>query len=449
MRYAEWLESKAQSVAGVGIRPRRLLPHLFEYQSDLVRRALSVGRFALFCDTGTGKTAMQLEWSRVVSQRAGRVLILAPLAVAEQTAREAKRFGTPCRCLREDDDTSPVVITNYEMLHHFPADRFAGIVLDESSILKDYTGKFRNTIIESFAKTPYRLACTATPAPNDHMELGNHAEFLGWKTRSEMLAEYFVHDGGSTQSWRLKGHARDAFWRWVCSWAAVMARPSDLGYSDDGFAIPDMHVHEHVIAVDHADMRPEGYLFAPQATTLSDQRAVRRATMDDRVSAVADLAAERDPVVVWCELNAESEAVTAAIDGAVEVRGSDTFERKREALLGFADGTYRVLVTKPKIAGHGLNWQHCSNVIFVGVSHSFEQTYQAIRRCWRYGQKREVHVHFIRAETEDAIIENYRRKETDHRAMIAQMLEHHRDAIGGRRWVEYEPKQKMTIPEWL
>lgn len=446
MEYQEYIEAKMQTSQRVGIDHGPLSDVLFQWQRDLVSRALRRGRFCLFTDTGTGKTMMQLEWARHIP---GRVLILAPLAVAEQTVREGAKLGMIPKYLRADDGETRIVVANYEMLDHFDAADFDGIVLDESSILKAYDGKTRTAIIDAFAGTPYRLACTATPAPNDHMELGNHSEFLGEKTRAEMLAEFFCHDGGDTSQWRLKGHAEDIFWRWVCSWAAFMGRPSDLGYSDSDFQLPPLEMHEHVIGVDHLAARKSGMLFALQARGLNEQRAVRRGTADERVNMAVELANGHQPAVIWCELNTESDALSRAINDSVEVRGSDSHEDKHAALTGFSDGKHRVMVTKPKIAGFGLNWQHCNNVIFVGASHSFEQTYQAIRRCWRYGQTRPVHVHIIRAETEDEVVANYKRKEAQFSEMRVKMVEHTKNAMEQNRWVEYEPGIEMEIPSWL
>ena len=447
MKYTDYIATKSAVTERAGIHDAYISDALFPWQSELVSRALSRGRFCLFTDTGTGKTIMQLEWAKHVAEK-GRVLILAPLAVAEQTVAEGVKLNMVLKYLREDDG-SRIVVTNYEMLSHFNPDDFAGIVLDESSILKSFTGKIRTQIIDSFAATPYRLACTATPAPNDHMELGNHAEFLGEKSRTEMLAEYFVHDGSSTQAWRLKGHAEDIFWRWICSWAAFMGRPSDLGFSDDDYQLPPIRMHEQVIPVDHKAAQTGGTLFAMQARTLNEQRSVRRGTMTERVKLAAMLANGHDPAVIWCELNAESAALRKAIPGAVEVVGSDSPEKKHAALTGFSRGDIRVMITKPSIAGFGLNWQHCNRVIFVGASHSFEQTYQAIRRCWRFGQNRPVNVHIIRAETEDAVVSNYNRKERQFSEMRAKMVEHTRNAMEGARWTEYNPNNEMRIPKWL
>lgn len=453
--YADFIAAKHETGAAVPVPlAGKLHEALFPFQRDITSWALRRGRAAIFADTGLGKSLMQLEWARHVSAH-GRVLILAPLAVAEQTVAEGKRFGIASRYARSMSDAQAITVTNYEMLSHFDAASFVGIVLDESSILKAFDGKTRTELIETFAQTPWRLACTATPAPNDFTELGNHSEFLGVKARTEMLAEYFVHDGATTQEWRLKGHAQRAFWSWVCSWAALVKRPSDLGYDDAGFALPALEMSDRVLPIDHREVHHLGQLFAAPVLTLGEQRASRRASLERRVAMAASLATHDEPVLVWCELNDESDAVTAAISGAVQVRGADAPETKRERLLGFTDGSIRVLVTKPSIAGFGMNWQHCAHMIFMGASHSYEQTYQAIRRCWRYGQMRPVRVDVIRLETEDAILRNYQRKCDDADRMSVAMMTYARqiqaETISGakREWSDYQPRCRARIPSWL
>ena len=424
MKYSDFLASKVVMDTPTGIEaPEAINPLLFDFQRDIVRWALKRGRAAVFADCGMGKTPMQLTWAHHVP---GPVLIFAPLAVSAQTVREGQKFGVPVQYVREQPiDPSGVYITNYEMLDHFDPTAWHGVVLDESSIIKHKDGAFRNRLIESFANTPFRLACTATPAPNDFTELGNHAEFLGTLTMTEMLSTYFVHDGGSTQNWRLKGHAQSDFWRWLCSWAVMIRAPSDLGYSDDGFALPGLCYHDHVIRTETA---PEGFLFPVEAQTLQERLAARRSTIDERVERCAkDVNASAEPWIVWCNLNDESAALAHTIPDSVEVRGSDDPDKKEAALLGFSDGDYRVLITKPSIAGHGMNWQHCRNVAFVGLSDSWEQYYQAVRRCWRFGQEQDVHVHVYTAETEGAVVANIKRKEADASKMADEMLIHMRD----------------------
>lgn len=452
--YESFVAAKSATSTFGGIEHGRLSKHLFPHQRDLVDWALRRGRAAIFADTGLGKGPMLLEWAKHVAKH-GRVLILAPLAVAEQLGRESQRFGIKGVEVCRADTGAQISITNYEMLHHFDTTAFAGVVLDESSILKSFNGSTRNALIEAFAATPYRLACTATPAPNDYTELGNHSEFLGVKSRVEMLAEYFVHDGGSTQDWRIKGHAEDVFWRWVCSWGAVVKRPSDLGHSDDGYNLPPLRMHERVVEVNHRDAWKAGLLFAPDAVSLADQRATRRLTMDRRVAIAAELAAGSESCIVWCELNDEADAVTAAVNGAVQVAGSDAPEVKAERMLAFADGRVRVLVSKASICGFGMNWQHCAKMIFLGASHSYEQTYQAIRRCWRFGQKSPVDIFIIRAETEGAIVENFRRKEADAERMAGEMGSRMRDVMcaevrgASREWNPYAPAVKLLVPDWI
>jgi hypothetical protein len=420
--YSDFIESKHRRFQSNGIALDELSPALYGFQSHIVRWALGIGRSCIFADCGLGKTIMQLEWAhRVCDHTAGRVLVLSPLAVAAQTEREAARFGYKdvARSEAGSDDGTRIVLTNYERLHHFDPDDFVGVVLDESSILKSYTGHFRNEIINGFAGHRFKLACTATPAPNDVMELGNHAEFVGAMTRTEMLSMFFVHDGGETQKWRLKGHARDEFWKWVMSWASVVSRPSDLGFSDDGFDLPELHYHTHTV---EAGVAQEGMLFDVGSPTLTERRHARRSSLDSRCQVAADLASDTDEQwILWCDLNDESARLAELIPEAVEVRGSDTNEHKRNAMLGFSDGDIRVLVTKPKIAGFGMNWQNCARMAFVGLSDSYEALYQSTRRCWRFGQPREVEAHIITSTAEGAVLKNVTRKESDHREMQRRM----------------------------
>lgn len=423
MEYQEFLSKKLRSdpATGLGVVPE-LNPMLFPFQKDIVSWALRRGRAAIFADCGMGKTPMQLEWAKQVP---GKILILCPLAVAAQTLREAAKFGISDISYQRDKPKDRITVANYEMLEQFDPSYFDGVVLDESSILKAYDGKTRNQIIGAFEKTPFRLACTATAAPNDYMELGNHSEFLGTMTRTEMLATYFVHDGGETQKWRLKGHAAQDFWRWIASWAVAIRKPSDLGYEDGDFILPPLQYHEHIV---HAEGASEGMLFAMPAATLQERIGARRTTIDERVKACADLVnASDEPWVIWCNLNDESSALTTAIAGAVEVRGSDSQSAKESRLADFSSLKTRVLVTKTSIAGFGLNWQHCRNVAFVGLSDSWESYYQAIRRCWRFGQTMPVNVHVISSDIEGAIVANIKRKEEDAAIMANEMLEHMKD----------------------
>ena len=427
MTYEAFLKSKAMTLPPTGLRViPELSSKLFEYQKDITRWALRRGRACIWADCGLGKTPMQLEWARHVPNR---VLIFAPLAVSQQTIREGEKFGIEVSYARNqkqaDELGGKIIITNYEMIEHFTPEKWNGIVLDESSIIKSCDGATRELIINKFCGVPFRLACTATPAPNDYMELGSHAEFVGSMTREEMLAMYFVHDGGETQKWRLKGHAKKDFWKWLCSWAIMIRKPSDLGYSDDGFTLPAIKYHEHII---HAEKASEGELIALPAASLQERIGARRATIDERVRKCAELVnSSGGQWLIWCNLNGESEALTSAIHGAVEVTGSDAPEDKERALLGFADGSVKILVSKPKIAGWGMNFQRCHNMAFVGLSDSWESYYQAVRRCWRFGQKNTVNVHVITADIEGAVVSNIKRKESDADAMAREMVQHMKD----------------------
>lgn len=429
MRYEDYIQSKMSVAAASGFDAADLSGHLFPFQRDIVRWALRRGRAAIFADCGMGKTLMQLEYAhRVTEHTGGRAIILCPLAVAEQTVREARRFGIDASYMREDDGETRIVVANYEMMQRFDVASFDCVVLDESSILKSFDGKTRTEILTATATVPYRLACTATPAPNDHMELGNHAQFCGIMSREEMLASFFVHDtGGNTSDWRLKGHARGAFWKWVASWAVSVRTPSDIGHPDDGFSLPPMHIHTHVVNAPN-DAVDTGMLFRMEALSLSDLRAESKRTLDARVRQTADLVnTTPGPWIVWCHTNAEEDALVAQIADAVAVRGSDSPDDKRDRMVAFADGDIRVLVTKPSIAGFGMNWQHCSNVAFVGLSHSYEQFYQAVRRCWRFGQRSAVNVHVTIADTEQAVLRSIREKQAAADTMAQEMTKAMRD----------------------
>jgi len=419
MNYQEFLASKRIVVYPSGFDCDDISPKLFDFQRDIVRWSLKKGKAAVFCGTGLGKTPMQLSWAKCVSNHTGGdVLILAPLAVAQQTAREGEKFDVPVTVCRSQADVKPGVnITNYEMLHAFDASHFQGIVLDESSILKAFEGRTRNEIISAFRNTPYKLACTATPAPNDHMELGNHAEFLGVMGRTEMLSMFFVHDGGETSKWRLKGHARQSFWEWVASWAVMMSMPSDLGYENGKFELPPLNIHQITV-------RPEISAFQGEAKTLQDRRLARRESIEDRIRAcIGKTRDEMDKWLIWCNLNAEQDALAKAFgDKCVSVQGSTPHDKRLEMEKAWREGDVPVLVSKPEIFGFGLNWQHCNKMAFVGLSDSFEQYFQAVRRCWRFGQDKPVDVYVITAEAEGAVVKNIERKEADFKEMLSGMI---------------------------
>lgn len=422
MDYQEFLESKDKRFSSVGFEPVEFTAPLFPFQQAIVCWALQKGRSCIFADCGLGKSAMQLEWGFQVATHTRRpVLIVAPLAVSAQTVREGAKFGVPVTQSRDGAVHFPLTITNYEMLDKFKASDFSGVVLDESSIIKHHDGKTRTEILEKFAATDYRLACTATPSPNDYTELGNHSEFVGAMSRVEMLAKYFYHDGGDTAIWTLKGHAEDEFWKWVCSWAVTIRKPSDIGHDDAGYDLPPIEVFQHVIETQSSDI----FQLAKTAKTLNDQRAVRRDTLEERCQKVAEMCnASVEQWVVWCDLNTEGDKLASLINGAVQVSGTDSMEEKEQRLAAFQAGTIRVLVSKVKIAGFGLNWQHCHNVAFVGPTHSYEMYYQAIRRNWRFGQKSKVSVHVVSSDMDGAVVGNLQRKEKAATAMQDAMLKH-------------------------
>lgn len=447
--YADFLARKAQLDPPTGLLPDQIpdLPEaLFPFQRDIVRWALLRGRAGLLADTGTGKSLMQLAWADAVCRfTGGRVILLTPLAVAAQMVREATKFGIAARQCATQADVGPGInVTNYAKLHHFDLSAFVGVVLDESSILKSFDGKTRNMLVESCRDIPFRLAATATPAPNDHTELGNHAEWLGVMSLTGMQSTFFIHDSSDTKSWRLKGHAENDFWRWMCSWSVLLRRPSDLGYDDGAYSLPPLEQIEHLVPVD-----------GPPARTLSERLTARRNSIADRVAKAVALTPADRPFVWWCNLNAESEALARAIPGAVEVRGSDKEDEKERKLNDFAAGRCRVLVTKPTICGFGLNWQHCADTGFVGLNDSFEQVYQAVRRFWRFGQTRPVTVHFVAASTEGAVLENLRRKEADAERMAAGMVANMADLSSAlvhgstREMDAYAPTLPMHVPHWL
>ncbi len=393
-------------------------PSLFGFQRAVTTWAIRKGRAALFLDTGLGKTRCQIEYARLIGERA---LILAPLGVARQTVREAAAIGVEVTYARHQRDASDgLTITNYEMLEHFDPAAFGTVVLDESSLLKSLDGKTRTKLIELFADTPYRLCCTATPAPNDITEIANHAEFLGVMRRVDMLAAFFIHDD---EGWRLKGHAESAFYRWLASWAMAVRFPSDIGYPDDGYILPPLSIEP--VWVD-ADYVPDGQLFFTALKGIGHRAAIRKGTLAERVQAAADLVngTPDEPWLLWCGLNAESSALAAAIPGAVEIVGSESADSKAAKIEGFADGRIRVVVSKAGITGFGVNWQHCAHMVFVGLGDSWEQYYQCIRRCYRFGQGRPVHAYIVLSQIEDAIYANVMRKEQEARAMSQKLIEH-------------------------
>jgi hypothetical protein len=455
--YRAFLATKAIVDPMTGLDTVPDLPDcLFPHQRDIVAWALRRGRAALFAGTGLGKSLMELAWAQAVCEATGgMVLLFAPLAVSNQMIREAAKFGIPARLVTCQAECGPGInITNFQKMAHFDIAAFVGIVLDESSILKSTDGKYRNALIEACQSVPFRLAATATPAPNDFMELGNHAEFLGVMRYTDMLATFFAHDGGSTRNWRLKGHAENEFWRWMASWAVMLRKPSDLGYANDGYDLPELVFHQHTVKVDHVPNMDTG-MFPVPAHTLSERLAARRDTVDERVALAASLTPADRPFVWWCNLNAEAEALAKAIPGAVNLHGGLDDDEKERILIAFSEGEITHLVTKATLAGFGMNWQHCADTGFVGLNDSFEQFYQAVRRFWRFGQSQPVSCHMIAAETEGAVVANIKRKEADADRMAAAMVLHMSDlssaAVRGsvRDNPNYNPVQPVVIPTFL
>lgn len=453
MNYNDFLESKKRFIKPSGFDCQLETEHLKPFQKAMVQWAVKKGKCGLYADTGLGKTRMQLFFADEIHKRTGgNVLILAPLAVSAQTKREGKTIGINVTlCRTQDDVKKGINITNYEMLHSFNADDFIGIVLDESSILKSYSGKVKQEIIDSFAHTPYKLSCSATPAPNDYEELGNQAEFLGVCTRTEMLSEFFVHDNGETQKWRLKGHAVKEFWKWVGSWGMIVKKPSDLGFDDSEYNLPPINKIIHVVE----SPKDESSFFVPLAQSLDERRKARKESLEKRVLKTAELVKDMENCLIWCDYNDESDLLKKSISGAVEVKGADTPEHKEKSLIGFSNNEFPFLVSKASICGFGMNWQHCNNIIFCGLSDSYERYYQAIRRCWRFGQKRTVNVHIIISESEQLVLENINRKEKEAEIMSKNMTELVSEIIKGEilntssSKIEYVASQPIFVPKWL
>ena len=451
--YTNFLARKAIIDPMTGIENVPELPScLFPHQRDIVAWALRRGRAALFAGTGLGKSLMELAWGQVVNAHTGKpILHLAPLAVSNQMVREASKFGIAAHL----GDGEGICITNYQKLDHFDLSRFGGIILDESSILKSTDGHYRTRLIEASQSIPFRLAATATPAPNDFMELGNHAEFLGIMSYTDMLATFFAHDGGETQKWRLKGHAENDFWKWMASWAVMLRKPSDLGYPNDGYDLPPLNFVQHMVGIEYAPNLDTGMLFPMQAETLQERISARRATVEQRCAMAAQITPCDRPFVWWCNLNSEAEMLAKLIPGAVNLHGGLKDGDKERILIDFSEGRISHLVTKASLAGFGMNWQHCADTGFVGLNDSFEQFYQAVRRFWRFGQEKPVTCHIIASELEGATVSNIKRKESDAERMAAAMVLHMADlssaAVRGsiRETPNYNPQQPVIIPSFI
>ena len=465
--YSGFLEQKTQLGGQFGFKPLWMPPSLFDFQEFLCDWAITKGRAELMTDCGTGKTPMQLTWAQNVLQHTNKpVLVITPLAVGAQTVREGEKFGIECK--RTGDGTvhpGVINVTNYERLHHFDPQDFAGVVLDESSILKSFDGKRRGEITEFMRTRPYRLLCTATAAPNDYIELGTSSEALGELGHLDMLNRFFKNDQNTikpmrytgfgnprgrkpegrehTDKWRFKGHAEMAFWQWVCSWARAMRRPADLGFADGKFILPPLIEKQHLV-----DSRTlaDGMLFSVPAVGLKEQRAERKRTIQERCEKVACLVNTDQPALVWCHLNPEGDLLAKAIKGAVQVSGKDSDEAKEEKFTAFVSGEIRVLITKPKIGAWGMNFQHCNHVTFF-PSHSFEQYYQGVRRCWRFGQERPVHVDIVTTEGEQTVMENLQRKAVAADKMFSVLVREMNNALKIERSVR--GGKKAEVPKWL
>jgi len=454
-QYLDFLQEKMMSCQdGATIAPDNINQHLYDFQRQITAWAISKRRAAIFADCGLGKTPMQLAWADAICrQEGGNVLILTPLAVSYQTVREAQKFGICAHRATNSGEVKPGInITNYEKLKHFNPGDFIGVVCDESSILKSFQGVTRKEITKFMRKMPYRLLCTATAAPNDYTELGTSSEALGYMGYVDMLNRFFRNDRNNTSNgrfygkkteWRLKGHAEVPFWQWVCYWARALRKPSDLGFSDEGFRLKAKTEEVHEV---ETNTLPEGRLCIVPATNLQEQREERRRTIPERCEKVAELVNHDKPALVWCHLNDEGRLLKSLIPDAVEVSGSDSDDRKEEKLMSFANQESRVLITKPKIGGWGLNLQHCSHVVMF-PSHSFEQYYQAIRRCWRFGQENEVKVDIITTEGEQRVIESLKSKSKSADEMFDRLVELMKDGQDIVRKDNF--KKKEEVPSWL
>lgn len=455
MKYKDFLKTKDFKIYHYGFETEDLNENLFDYQRAIVKWALRKGKAALFEDTGLGKTIQQLAWSDAVNKHTNKpVLILAPLAVSEQSSAEAYKFGIKCQlCESQEDVINGINITNYEKIHKFDTDCFSGVVLDESSIIKSYQGKTTKDLQERFMNTPFKLCCTATPSPNDYTEIGTTSEFLGIMSRSEMLSTFFINDamGKDRIGWRLKGHAEKEFFKWISTWAMMIKNPSDIGFDGKQFILPKLEIKEIVIDAE----KPQETLFVDYAETLSERREARKESAEKRVQITKNIAQSVNQCLIWCDYNYESEMLKKSIPLSVEVKGSDDHKHKKEAMIGFSEGTVKYLVSKPSICGFGMNWQNCNYMVFCGLSDSYEQFYQAIRRCWRFGQKKEVYVYVIISEKEMNVLNNIKRKQSDHermtREMIKIMSENAINEINNIHTIksEYNPKVDMKVAEWL
>lgn len=453
LRFEEFIESKSQLGGDYGFKPSFLPGFLFDFQRHLVDWSVRRGRAAIFAECGLGKSPVQLTWAQNIVEKTNMpVLILTPLAVSAQTVREASKFNIEAKQSRDGAINSKIVVTNYHKLHHFNPNDFAGVVCDESGILKNYDGAIKSQVTEFMKKTKYRLLCTATPAPNDLIELGTSSEALGELGFIDMLSRFFKKAESTTSRsdefragvYRFRGHAEQNFWRWVCSWSRAIRKPSDLGFSDDKFKLPELTQTQHIVS---SDTPPDGFLFFTKANSLQEQRAERRRTLKQRCEKAASLICDTGkPAVAWCHLNDEGNLLEKLIPGSVEVDGSDSDEFKEESFEAFSAGQIRVLVSKPTVAGFGLNWQHCAHQTFF-PSHSFEQYYQAVRRSWRFGQRNPVHVDMVTSEGESVVLESLERKSKAADEMFENLVRLINNEL--RIISENKHVKKQELPSWL
>lgn len=461
MDYLDFIASKQIKAvdAGFNVELTDINRNAFEWQKLLIKWSLMKGKCANFQECGLGKTIQQLCFADETRKYTGKPsIILAPLAVANQTKQQGEHFNIDVNICESQKDISQnaVNVTNYEKLHNFDCSVFGSVALDESSILKNNIGKIRTQLIEKFKYTPFKSCYSATPAPNDFMELGNHSEFLGVMSYFEMLATFFVHDGGDVSKWRLKGHAEDAFWDWIASWACVVPNPSILGYDDDRYNLPPLNIEQITVKSQMQDDLGQMLLFPSSTQTLQERARARRESLEERAKTACEIAnSSNEQQLVWCDYNAESELLSKNINGAVEVRGSDSDEHKIRAMLGFANGDIRVLVSKPSICGYGMNWQNCNNEIFVGLSDSFEKYYQAIRRCWRFGQDKPVNAYIVVSEAEGAVKDNIERKQKQAQEFMNKLAKRTKNALladinrTAKTTTSYIPTERMELPSWI
>jgi len=444
MNYKSFLQTKGIRNSLQGFKPLWMPDFLYDFQGKLTDWSIRKGKAALFEDCGLGKSIQQLVWSEnIVRKTNGNVLILTPLSVSCQTVEEAEKFGMKAHRTQKGKVYKGINITNYERLDHYNPNDFNGLVCDESSILKNFDGETRKAVTKFMRKIDYRLLCSATPAPNDFVELGTSAEALGEMTRKQMLGMFFTHNGSDTSQWVLKGHAKKRFWQWVSTWARAIRKPSDLGFDDTMFILPPLNYHKHTIKSNHK----ENSLIPSPAVGLHEQRAEKRRTLIARCKKVASLVPENKPCLIWCHLNDEGDLLEKLIPDAIQVSGRDTDNSKEEKLMGFSKGNIRILITKPKIGGFGMNWQHCSTMTFF-PSHSHEQFYQASRRCWRFGQKNKVDCHLVASDRESIIMHNMLRKERQAVEMYDGIIREMSEFQLGKKEVKTR-MIKMEIPKWL